>query len=614
MSATARPLLRWVGSALCLALIVSACAAKVSLPPEAPLDVRRGDQAFHYRDYEAAVTAYRRYLDQVDQGQYTARTFYKSAQAQYRLGHYGEALTTLDELSNRYPKAHWVQVEALRGDIQRAMGHPASALQAWDDAWKISTDADRPQLRQRIVDTARRLNDVELANTERSVDTKEVRQLLEQQMALRQAPPIDEPILAASDGEDRQPEAPPSESAEAAFGADDSALEKPIALTPPPAEEADDAAALSGVAAATAPAQVGPAPVVPAPVAPAPMGEERLHGSAKVGCVLPLSGPARQYGERSLRGVRLAFGRDADRLTVKDSGGDAGTAARMFDELARDSAVVAVIGPLQRDAAQAMTAPAEAAHLPLLLLSPGEEPSSQYVLQAGVSRSRQVGTLLDYAMQKVRLRRFGVLYPTDPYGKELFETFRDEVTRRGGTVVGADSYPPGARNVDADVATVKQWRDAQNVQAVFVPDSGRAAAEFARSFQMLMPDVTLLGVHGWEDLADHRGALSGILFADTFYGGSARPGTRAFVAAFAETYGQTPGVAEAQAYDAALLVRRALNAGAQSRDELLERMRALGPVEGATGALQVTDHGIARNLFLLQVSEGKLQEIGGATP
>ncbi len=600
MSAKGRPAPRWAGTAICFALVLSACSAKVSLPPEAPADVRRGDRAFHYQDYDGAITAYRRYLNQVDQGEYTARTFYKCAQAEYRAKRYPDALATLDELSKRYPKAHWVQVDGLRGDVQLAMGHPAAALQAWDAAWSSSTTADRPKLRQRILDTAHQLNDVELASAQRSVNNKDVRQLLEQQIGNRQAPPIDEPLFGdEKDDQGAPPEAALSDSPDTLPASDDGASEKPVALSPPPPEEIEHRA------------DVPTAPAVPPPAA-AP--EEKLHGAAKLGCVLPLSGATRQYGERSLRGVQLAFGSDADRLVVKDSGGDAATAARMLNELAKDPAVVAVIGPLQSDAAQAMMAPAEAAHLPLLLLSPGTEPVGRYVLQASVSRSLPVGALLDYAMQKVRLRRFGVLYPTDAYGKELSETFRDEVGRRGGTVVGVNSYPPGVRNVDVDVATVKQWRDAQNMQAVFVPDSGSAAAEFARSFQMLMPDVTLLGVHGWEEIAGHDGALSGILFADTFYGGSSRPGTRAFVEAFAHSYGQSPGVAEAQAYDAALLVHRALNAGAASREDLLERMRALGPVDGATGVLQLTEHAVARAPFLLQVSEGKLQEIGGNTP
>jgi branched-chain amino acid transport system substrate-binding protein len=333
--------------------------------------------------------------------------------------------------------------------------------------------------------------------------------------------------------------------------------------------------------------------------------------NAKVACLLPLSGAARQFGERSLRALRLPFGKDTDRLIVRDTGGDAAVASDMFRELVRDPSVLAIIGPLESDIAETLAPKANAAQVPLLLLSHGREPSGRFVLQAGVTRAREVAALLDYSMQEVRLRRFGVLYPRDRYGQELLDTFRTEVTRRGGRVVGTNAYAPGeAINADTAVRTVRQWRDRQHVQAVFVPDRGPAVAEFASSVQETMPDVMLLGTHGWEDLADHGKSLNGVLFSDSFYGGSLRPSTRAFVDQYQQAYGQMPDATAAQAYDAGLLVRRALDAGASSRADLWQRLHTLGPVNGATGEIELTPDAVQRTLFLLQICDGKLQEVG----
>ncbi|HEX7406606.1 MAG TPA: ABC transporter substrate-binding protein [Candidatus Binatia bacterium] len=581
----------------------------MSTPPEFSAAVRRGDEAFQYKEYEKAVAAYRTYLDQTDHGLYTARTFYKSALAQYRLGHYREVLTTLDELSERYPKEHWVQVEVLRGDTAHAMGHPTAALEAWDAAWKIGGDAERQQLRQRILSTARQLSDPELAGARQVVSSDDVAELLDQQVARRQTHEINEPIPDESREGETMAKAPsrvpaPAQAAAPKPGTKVAAraVTKVTEQAPAtrPAESPKVAAEVGNGGSASLPGR--------AALAEAPQVEP-VQGTAKVGCMLPLSGPSRQLGQRSLRALRLAFGAESDRLVVKDTGSDPVTAANMLDELARDPSVLVVIGPLEGDVAQGVAPRAEQAHLPLLLLSPGGGPTGPFVLQAGVGRSGEVHALLEYAMEKVRLRRFGVLYPKDAHGKELLEAFRTEVERRGGTVVGAGAYPPGSENVASDVRIVKKWRQAQNLQAVFLPDSATAAAGFAKSLQETMPDVTLLGVHGWEGLASPDGALNGVLFAEDFYGGSARAGTRAFVAAFLQTYDEAPGVAEAQAYDAALLARRALDTGARSRSDLLRQLRGLGPVEAATGELKVTAEGVQRIPFLLQVYDGKLQEV-----
>ncbi|HXQ21393.1 MAG TPA: penicillin-binding protein activator [Candidatus Acidoferrales bacterium] len=628
-----------------LAAVLSACSAHVSAPPEPPTSVRRGDDLFRYEEYDPAIKAYRSYLDEVEQGDYTARVFYKVALAEYRLKRYHGTLKTLDELADRYPKGHWVQVEALRGDTERELGNSMMALQAWDKAWALGSDGDHEKLRQRVTGLSRHLNDVELARARRLVTTKGVGQLLDRQIASRQPPPIAEPMPPS-----REEEAPPevaaaeSEEPEEAEAPEPSLLEAEQHGAPQPAVQPSEplprapraqAAAASKARALQQPEIAAAAPQVMPPAAPEPpqappsiaavppaapattwpeLAEEpAVRGTTKIGCLLPLSGDAREFGERSLRGVRLVFGDKNDRLVVKDTAGGPAAAVSAFEELSRDPTVLAVIGPLHSDDAQLVAAKAETAHVPVLLLSQRDGLAGHFVLQAGMTRGSQVGTLLSYAMDRVRLRRFGVLYPKDAYGAELSSTFRTAVEHRGGTVIGAAAYAPGTNGPESAAGTVKKWRDAANLQAVFLPDNAPTAAEFAKFLQRAMPDVTLLGVHGWEALGDHSAAsLNGILFSDGFYAHSARPVTQAFVAQFQKTYGALPETLEAQAYDAALLAKRALDAAANSRSDFLRRLQDLGPVDGATGALYVTPQGLQRSLFLLQVYDGKLQEIGAA--
>jgi ABC-type branched-subunit amino acid transport system substrate-binding protein len=661
----AKRVLRSAAWSMALAVALSACGARVTAPPEPPSSVRRGDDLFRYEEYDAAIVAYRSYLDEVEYGDYTARAFYKEALAQYRLKQYHESLKTLDELTDRYPRARWVQVEALRGDDQRDLGNSMMALQAWDRAWTSGNESDHAKLRQRILGVSRHLNDVELARARRLVNTKGVGQLLDNQITSRQAPPINEPLPGAS--KKRPAKAAAAEAApepsESAVGEAGQPIESPhtpekgpaparpgapgptasrvqVAAVPkklptPALAQAAPAGTQPGVpAAAPAPAEVPPEvgevpeaagiepfeeppyeePPYEEPPVAAPVEEAPVQGITKVGCLLPLSGEARSFGRRELRGIRMIFGDQSDRLIVKDTTGDPARAVGMFEELSSDPTILAVIGPLGGDEAEAVAAKAAAARVPLFLLSQRDGLTGPFVLQAGMTRGSQVATLLSYAMDKVRLRRFGVLYPKDTYGAEFLSAFRSEVQRRGGTLVGAAGYDPRSARPETEVDALKRWRAGADLQAVFLPDSAPTAAHFAKFLQNTMPDVTLLGVHGWETLAEQgSGAtLSGILFADGFYAGSTRPATREFVERFQQTYGTAPELLEAQSYDAALLVKRALDATANSRSDLLHRLQELGAIEGATGPLYVTPGGLQRRLYVLQVADGKLQEIGAA--
>jgi len=634
------PRVRLAGWMLWLVAALPGCYKNTTIPPEPPASVRRGDEAFRYEQYSTAIDAYRNYIDQTEQGAYTARVMYKTALAEYRLTHYRATLSTLDDLSERYPKGHWVQVEALRGDAERALGNNMAALQDWEKAWKLANDRDRQKLRKRIVTTAQDLSDVDLARARRMATDQGFAALLDRQIAARQPPELGEPVPNAPEStlepETEVASAPPpiveepTEPVETVQLKDVVNTARKIAPSPPvevePLPPADKPTWSPPQAAGSAPANAdkptwsppqaaGPAPANadnttwPPPQAAGPAPAKTLaRGEGQIGCLLPLSGSARGLGERAMRGVRLVFGADDNRLVVADTEGSPQAAVRQFEDLAHNPTVLAVIGPVRGEDAQVVARRAEELHVPVLLLSPDDGVSGKFALPVGATRAEQITRLVDYAMGKFRLRRFGILYPKD--AADVAATFRSAVERRGGGIVGALAYPPGADNLTSAAATVRGWRNRDNLQAVFLPDGAAVAAEFANFLQREMPDVTLLGVQEWESLANQHGNLNGVLFADRFYANSARPATRAFVERFQQTYHETPGLIEADAYDAAMLAESALAKGANSPASMSQVLRGLGPVNGAAGDMTMTPKGSLRTAFLLQVSEGRLEEVG----
>jgi len=620
-----RMLLRTLSAGF-LGLALHGCSAKVSAPLEPPTSVRRGDLAFQDGDFETAITEYQSYLDQAG-GEYSARVYYKSALAKYRLGRHGDALATINQLDDDYPDAKWVQVEALRGDTQRELGKPVLAIQSWDAAWEIGSQNDREKLSQRIVQLSRDMSRDQLIDARRSASQDDVRALIDRTAARLLRPAIEEPLpdgsVATVETDSDVAQLKAEEDAAVA-----AALTASSRLTP---REAADRArvpvAREEAAAATAPAQpadaddttvvateTAPAETLPAgaPEGVAVLNAEQRPIRGKVGVLLPLSGNGRLAAERALQGIRLVFGAGSEHVVIKDTGSDPVTALSMLSQLAADPNVKLVIGPPHGNDAERVAPAAERARLPLLLLSQQDELAGEYAMQIGMTRSTMLSTLLDYAMGRGRLRHIGILYPEDIAGKQLLVTLRQEIEKRGGTVVGSQGYSPSTRNVA--IGSIMRWRDDKQVQGIFLPDDVAAAEGFARFMQREMPDVTLLGIRGWEGLAVQREDggenISGVLFADTFYPDSDRPGTKEFVERFKSTFGTTPGTAEAEAYDAALIARRVLESGALTRADVHQELRYPGPIEGAAGELAVGASGFERRLFLLRVFDGKLEEVG----
>jgi ABC-type branched-subunit amino acid transport system substrate-binding protein len=527
-----------------------ACSSLFVRYTEPPLSYQQAEDSFRLGDYERAAQAYRRFLLGGTNEELVPRAFYKLALAEFRRGRYAECIAALDQLAERYPRDKWPQVYALRGDAEQRRGNTISALHWWELAWAASEGTQKTKLRQRLIETIDQLDPPSLTRAREVLNTPEILSAVDARLA--------EAGTTASSAVKR-PEAPDR---------------------PPPADE----------------------PIVSGgPVSP----------TAKIGCLLPLTGAHALYGRRSLNAITLGLGPYADRLVTKDTAGQIHTARAALDELIEDPGIIAVIGPLRSQVAEALAPRAERGRLPTLLLSQREGSAGRYILQPTMTEQRQAAQLVAYAVKALGLSRFGIIHPGDAYGTALADAFRSEVMRHEARVVGTLAYTPGTREFALEVLSVQNWHDQDGLDAVFIPDYAETAIPLATQIRRSMPDLTLLGSNGWHNaaLGDAPAELEGVVFVDGFFAASARPATQAFVTAYRNAYDSLPDILEAQAYDAAKLVRRALEAGATSRDDVIPMLQASGRFEGASGTIVVQPNGILRSLFLLRLSRGVIQEI-----
>lgn len=332
----------------------------------------------------------------------------------------------------------------------------------------------------------------------------------------------------------------------------------------------------------------------------------------RIGCLLPLTGSYAVYGQRSLNGIRLGLERDADRLVVRDTQGQPQMARAALDELIADPNVVAILGPLRSKEAEAVAIRAERAGVPLVLLSQRDVAGGRFLLQPVMTYERQASELAEHATVVMGVRNVGVLYPRDEYGSGLADAFERELTRRGGRIVGVLAYEPGAKEFPVEALTVQKWMSDDGLQAVFIPDFAATAVELGRLLRRAHPALTLLGSNGWNDpgrLGPASEDLEGAVFVDGFFSASTRPATQAFVSSYRSTYGGEPEILEAQAHDAAMLVRKAIEAGARSRTQIGPALASLRTFDGAAGTIGVGPDGLQRELFLLRLARGAISEI-----
>jgi ABC-type branched-subunit amino acid transport system substrate-binding protein len=527
---------------------LASCGVRSRPPDESPLSYRQAEDAFRLGDYERAVLGYESFLRLEEDEDLLPRAYYKLALAEFRRGRAADCLQALDRMERRFPGTKWPRVDELRGDVEQSRGNAVSALRWWEIAWSNAEGDERLALHRRIRALIAEMDASALTPARAVLQSEEIRALVD----ARLRPGSEEP------GEPPRPEATPP----AAAG------------SPPPSP----------------PAQARP----------------------RVGCLLPLSGAYAAYGQRSLNGIQLAFAGQGTELLVRDTEGQAQVARAALDELIHDPSVVAVIGPLRSNVAEAIAVRAERAALPLVLLSQREAIAGQFVLQPVMTYERQAAQLAEYATTAMGVTRVGTLYPSDGYGSGLARAFEREFIRRGGQILGMVAYSPGAREFSVEALSVQKWRDDGGLQGVFLPDYAETAFVLARELRRILPEIVLLGSNGWNDparLGESGAVLDDAVFVDGFFAASARPATQAFVAAYRETHRSSPQILEAQAYDAAMLVREAIRSGARSRADLVPALRRIRTVQGAAGTIGIGSQGVQRELFLLRFARGTISEL-----
>jgi branched-chain amino acid transport system substrate-binding protein len=340
---------------------------------------------------------------------------------------------------------------------------------------------------------------------------------------------------------------------------------------------------------------------------------------ATLGCILPLSGDFKPYGEQVLRGVKLAekLARENSqslslRLLVKDSKGDSYRGEQAVEDLAREGAM-AILGFLGRPESVATAKRAQELGIPIITLTQehGITEIGDFVFRDFLRPEAQIETLVDYAMESLGLMGFAVLYPDNSYGNMYKDLFVSIVEGNGGIVVGIESYTEGLN----DFREIIQRLDTTFFEAVFIPDSFEKIALIAPQFTYCdITDTRFLGTNLWNtqrlvDIANEH--LQGAIFVDGFFRSDSSSVVQQFVENFYLTFWEQPHFLEAQGYDVMRILLHTLqNNTINSREELRDKLFEIEAFPGVTGTTTFTETGDAeKQLFILSIRGKRIVEV-----
>lgn len=373
--------------------------------------------------------------------------------------------------------------------------------------------------------------------------------------------------------------------------------------------------------------------------------KKSVYSRYTIGCLLPLSGPYKIYGNRALTAVELALSQfsaknsqPSIKVIIKDTASDPVKAAMAVKEL-YDENVAAIIGPFIT--AESAATAAQNKGIPIITLTQKDNITriGDYVFRNFFTPGKQVETLVSYAVKALGVKRFAILYPDEKYGTTFMNLFWDQVIAHGGSVVGVESYNPTHTDfadpikklaglyyeVPENLKITDLAADAQennekpeaivDFDAIFIPDAPTKAGLIIPQLAFYdVKDTYLLGTNLWHSdqlITMARQYVQGAVVPDGFFAEDASENVKNFVGIYQKVFDQKPGFIEAVTYDTAMILFQMVSRpDIRFRSTLKNELERLTDFQGVTGLTSFDNDGeVRKRLYLLQIKGNRFFQL-----
>jgi branched-chain amino acid transport system substrate-binding protein len=329
------------------------------------------------------------------------------------------------------------------------------------------------------------------------------------------------------------------------------------------------------------------------------------------------------YGAMNQRGIELALeqvnaeggidGRPL-RALMRNDKGEGSRAVTIAAELLAMPEVVAVVGHVNSGT---MVAAARVYNEGLPAVSttastPDLSGISPWVFRVISSDSVNGRDLARHARAS-GFTRAAILYENNAYGRGLAQSFERNFA---GTIVAIDPIP----SVEAgDVEPFVAWIARRAPDVVFVAGTEASGLAVLREARRQGVRAAFLGSDGWTGIVREPQLAEGAMVGAPFTAEDPRDEVRRFVAAFRARFGMEPDGNAALAYDATMLVARALRDGATTRAAVRDWLAAratTAPFPGVTGPIAFHASGdvVGTGYVMTRVRRGALVVDGAGRP
>ena len=205
--------------------------------------------------------------------------------------------------------------------------------------------------------------------------------------------------------------------------------------------------------------------------------------------------------------------------------------------------------------------------------SPALSGASRWLFRVCPSDVQASRAVARYVLDSLQARRASVIYRNDAYGKDWAKSFADAYRAGKGVVVQRDPYLQGATSWDAYAGYLKLLKP----DVLLFPGSQEDALLALRAMRAAGVTTPFIGGDATSGLEADADEFPDVRYTAFFLARRATsPEARAFIAAYTAAYKEEPDQRAALAYDAAMLIGRAVGEVGTDRAKIRDYVESIG--------------------------------------
>jgi len=337
----------------------------------------------------------------------------------------------------------------------------------------------------------------------------------------------------------------------------------------------------------------------------------------QIGGIYALTGKAASYGKWVKNGVDLAVeeinqrgGVNGKKLVViaEDTQSEPKLAVAAFEKLVATDKISGAIGFITSSEALACVPVSENNKVIMITpiaSTPELKGAGKYVFRTRESGEDQSHKIADYIYKDLGIHEASVLSENAANAVGYKKSFIERYSNLGGKIQLDLAYDEG----QTDFRSVLTRLNKSNPKAVYIPGIGKVLGRVLKQAKELGFKTRFFSSAGIEDpeLFKIAGdAANGVVFgAPAFSLDSTDPPTRTFIDAYKKRFGEDPSVYSANAFDAIMLLVKAMQSGKITNEQMRAYLLGVKDYPGASGLLNFDEYGGVRKPIILKtISNG----------